>query len=71
MILNELRQVRVSGIEPVAHVVSNLLICGHVWGRKDSSGSAVNAIYGLEYMRTQADSLEGGQRHVGSQQKIG
>ncbi len=26
MILNELRRVRVSGIEPVAHVVSNLLI---------------------------------------------
>lgn len=41
MVLNELSSVRVNRIEPVAHVVSNLLVCWLVLGKKDSPGQHV------------------------------
>jgi hypothetical protein len=37
MLLNELRRVRESGVDPIMHVVSNLLLFNRVMRRKDSS----------------------------------
>jgi hypothetical protein len=37
MLLNELRRVRESGVDPIMHVVSNLLVLNRVMRRKDSS----------------------------------